>query len=219
MALLRFVEPSEGRVIIDGLDISQISLQDLRSRVTIIPQDAVLFSGTIRENLDPFQQHSDEECLDVIVRVHLNGTKIGGHPTRERKDSVINLSTKVSAGGANFSQGQRQLLAMARALLRQSRIIIMDEATSSIDFEADLAVQQTIREEFTDALLITIAHRIRTVIDYDRLIVMDNGQIVESDTPNRLIQKEGGVFRGMCLKSGRAQFEELLEASGGRTQT
>ncbi|KAG9037596.1 hypothetical protein FRB95_004816 [Tulasnella sp. JGI-2019a] len=242
MALLRFVDPSEGSIIIDGIDISKIGLKDLRSRVTIIPQDAVLFSGSIRENLDPFNEHTDEECLDALGRVHLNTNESSGALASRRASAapsiheesgaqtplsvatsqtvedfkqggLITLKTKVSAGGANFSQGQRQLIAMARALLRQSSIIIMDEATSSIDFAADSAVQKTIREEFTNALLITIAHRIRTIIDYDRLIVMDQGRIVEIDTPYNLIQKEGGVFRGMCLKSG--QFDELLEASKG----
>jgi len=244
MAMLRFVDPAEGRIILDGVDISKIGLYDLRSRVTIIPQDAVLFSGTIRENLDPFNEHTDEECLDALGRVHLNPNESSSALTSRgasaapsihessgddapvsaatsqtgttqvedlKQGGVITLKTKVSAGGANFSQGQRQLIAMARALLRQSSIIIMDEATSSIDFAADTAVQKTIREEFTNALLITIAHRIRTIIDYDRLIVMDQGKIVEIDTPYNLIQKEDGIFRGMCLKSG--QFDELLEAS------
>ncbi|KAG8894877.1 hypothetical protein FRC01_012696, partial [Tulasnella sp. 417] len=187
MALLRFVDPSSGRIIIDGIDISTIGLHDLRSRVTIIPQDAVLFSGTIRENLDPFNEHSDEECLDVLARVHINGsnpasrresrapsiygrvqldetdtasaatTKTGTMQYDEQKHA-IGLESKVSAGGANFSQGQRQLIAMARALLRRSSIIIMDEATSSIDFRTDALVQRTIREEFSNSLLITIAH-------------------------------------------------------------
>ncbi|KAG8899528.1 hypothetical protein FRC01_010481 [Tulasnella sp. 417] len=128
---------------------------------------------------------------------------------QEHEKHVIGLESKVSAhGGANFSQGQRQLIAMARALLRRSSIMIMDEATSSIDFSTDALVQRTIREEFSNSLLITIAHRIRTIIDYDRLIVLDQGRIGEFDTPLNLIQREGGVFRGMCLKSG--QFEELL---------
>ncbi|KAG8970070.1 hypothetical protein FRC05_000718 [Tulasnella sp. 425] len=217
MALLRFVDPSSGKIIIDGIDISTIGLQDLRSRVTIIPQDAVLFSGTIRENLDPFNDHSDEECLDALERVHINGsapasrrasrppsihermqseevetasvatTKTGTTQYDDQKH-VIRLDSKVSAGGANFSQGQRQLIAMARALLRRSSVIIMDEATSSIDFHTDALVQRTIREEFSNSLLITIAHRIRTIIDYDRLIVLDQGRVVEFDTPLNLIQ-------------------------------
>ncbi|KIO27861.1 hypothetical protein M407DRAFT_22914 [Tulasnella calospora MUT 4182] len=237
MALLRFVDPSSGKIIIDGIDISTIGLHDLRSRVMIIPQDAVLFSGTMRENLDPFNEHSDEECLDALERVRINGSTPASRRTsrapsihgKVRPDEVetasivttktgttqyddqkhaIGLKSKVSTGGTNFSQGQRQLITMARALLRRSSIIIMDEATSSIDFHTDALVQRTIREEFSNSLLITIAHRIRTIIDYDRLIVLDQGRIVEFDTPLNLIQREGGVFRGMCLKSGH--FEELL---------
>ncbi|KAG8974080.1 hypothetical protein FRC05_007828 [Tulasnella sp. 425] len=243
MALLRFVDPSSGRIIIDGIDISTIGLQDLRSRVTIIPQDAVLFSGTIRENLDPFNNHSDEECLDALERVHINSSAPASRRTsrpvsiHERMQSeevetasvattktgttqyddqkhVIGLDFKVSAGGANFSQGQRQLIAMARALLRRSSVIIMDEATSSIDFHTDALVQRTVREEFSNSLLITIAHRIRTIIDYDRLIVLDQGRVVEFDAPFNLIEREGGVFRNMCLKSGH--FEELLAACSAK---
>jgi len=116
--------------------------------------------------------------------------------------TTVTLDTNVSAGGANFSQGQRQLIAMARALLRRSSIVVLDEATSSIDFETDAKIQKTIREEFSDSLLLTVAHRLRTVIDYDRLIVLDKGQIAEFDTPWNLIQKEDGIFRNMCLKSG-----------------
>lgn len=130
-----------------------------------------------------------------------------GDPTK----APITLKTKVTAGGLNFSQGQRQLIAMARALLRQSSIIVLDEATSSIDFETDAKIQKTIREEFGSSLLLTVAHRLRTVIDYDRLVVLDKGHLVEFDTPYNLIRKEGGIFRSMCQKSGT--FAELEEAA------
>ena len=123
----------------------------------------------------------------------------------------LTLDMQVSPGGANFSQGQRQLLALARALLRRSAIVVLDEATSSIDFATDAKIQATIREEFGSSMLLTVAHRLRTVIDYDRLIVLDAGRVVELDTPHNLIRKEGGVFRGMCLKSGT--FAELAEAA------
>ncbi|KAL1748165.1 hypothetical protein HDZ31DRAFT_30137 [Schizophyllum fasciatum] len=250
MSLLRFVDPSSGKIIIDGIDITTIGVQDLRSRITFIPQDATLFSGTLRDNLDPFGDHDDSEIRDVLERVGMTGGST--HPSRaasvassrapSRPESPTNglvtpdhqldttlassassimtdvdakttvtLDTQVSAGGTNFSQGQRQLIAMARALLRQSSVIILDEATSSIDFATDKKIQQTIREEFTNSLLITVAHRLRTVIDYDRLIVLDKGQVVEFDTPLNLIEKEDGVFRSMCLKSG--QFAELEAAA------
>lgn len=376
MSLLRFVEPSGGRILIDGIDITSIGLRDLRSRVTIIPQDSVLFSGTLRENLDPFEEHTDSECLDALYRVHLltpgarvrpptisidtatpirNHNNILGRPlspepdpmhvdldadaaksgllrtdtmvvrndgssegsttpsmigandgythghkrtesdltnfrfaggpesgavsptgalspisrpqgvhfaglmrypnsgidtplrkedssrsidpavsaifnaagsSRQRMNTrlagesgmasragttsdapLLTLDTQVAPGGANFSNGQRQLISMARALLRRNSVVILDEATSSIDFETDAKIQATVREEFNSSCLLTVAHRIRTVIDYDRLIVLDKGRIVEFDTPWKLIQKEGGVFRDMCLKSG--QMREL----------
>ncbi|PVF92969.1 hypothetical protein CPB86DRAFT_743436 [Serendipita vermifera] len=235
MALLRFVDPSEGSISIDGIDISKIGLHDLRSRLTFIPQDSVLFTGTIRENLDPFSEHTDDECLDALRRVELiseashasqrstrpsslldvptaDSPEASGTTTpRDDKTASIKLDTDVTARGANFSAGQRQLISMARALLRQSSIIILDEATSSIDFKTDSLIQAAVREEFKNSCLITVAHRIRTVIDYDRLIILDKGNIAEFDTPWNLIRKEGGLFREMCLKTGT--FNELEEAA------
>ncbi|KZT21758.1 multidrug resistance-associated ABC transporter [Neolentinus lepideus HHB14362 ss-1] len=237
MSILRFVDPTSGRIMIDGIDISTIGVHDLRSRITFIPQDAALFSGTLRDNLDPFNEHTDEECLDVLYRVRMmsesayesqRGSREPSRPpslrgvdreatvassvvsataTEVESKTTISLETQVSAGGTNFSQGQRQLVALARALLRRSSIIVLDEATSSIDFATDAKIQETIREEFNDSLLLTVAHRLKTVIDYDRLIVLDKGQIAEFDTPFNLIQKEDGIFRHMCLRSGT--FSEL----------
>ncbi|KAJ6542743.1 multidrug resistance-associated ABC transporter [Mycena capillaripes] len=241
MSLLRFVDPSNGRIIIDGIDISTIGIHDLRSRITFIPQDATLLSGSLRDNLDPFGDHEDSVCMDVLRRVHLISenegatSRIQSHeasPTGSRPSSIhgaetpdsisttptdvdskttLSLETQVAAGGTNFSSGQRQLIAMARALLRRSSIVVMDEATSSVDFDTDLKIQKAIREEFTGSLLITVAHRLRTIIDFDRLLVLDNGKVVESGTPARLIQKEDGIFRGMCLESGT--FGELEAAA------
>ena len=140
-------------------------------------------------------------------------------PTETEDKTVITLDTQVSPGGANFSQGQRQLIAMARALLRRSAIIVLDEATSSIDFATDAKIQATIREEFGSSMLLTVAHRLRTVIDYDRLIVLDKGGLAEFDTPLNLIQKEGGIFRSMCLKSGTfAELEAAARAKAERDQ-
>jgi len=231
MSILRFVNPISGRIIVDGIDISTIGIHDLRSRLTFIPQDATLFSGTLRDNLDPFGEYEDIECLDVLFRVQLlnesayQSQRASREPSRapsvhdDAESSIsatatdvdaktkISLDTPVSAGGNNFSQGQRQLIAMARALLRRSAIIILDEATSSIDFATDSKIQTTIREEFNDSLLLTVAHRLRTVVDYDRLIVLDKGEIAEFDTPLNLINKKDGIFRNMCLKSGT--FGEL----------
>ncbi|KAN0111601.1 hypothetical protein V8E52_008339 [Russula decolorans] len=239
MSVLRFVEPASGRILVDGIDITTIGLHDLRSRVTFIPQDAALFSGTLRENLDPFNEHDDLECLDVLHRVQMitnsayesqrssrQASRAASRPGSPNQDqsptptssaaastteiesrTPVTLETQVSPSGANFSQGQRQLIAMARALLRRSSIIVLDEATSSIDFATDSKIQTAIREEFGGALLLTIAHRLRTVIDYDKLIVLDKGVVAEFDTPWNLIQKEDGIFRNMAMKSG--MFAEL----------
>jgi len=238
MSFLRFIEPREGRIVVDGIDIATIGLQDLRSRITFIPQDAVLFSGTIRYNLDPFGDYTDDDCWDALRRVHLISESRNSHassrePSRSSSpiaDSageatstsstmamvaegrvVITLETQVSSGGANFSQGQRQLIALARALLRQSSMIIMDEATASVDFETDSKIQATIRKEFSNSLLLTIAHRIRTIIDYDRLLVLDAGRVAEFDTPINLLNKDSGIFKDMCLKSGT--YQEFYDAA------
>ncbi|KAI0357032.1 multidrug resistance-associated ABC transporter [Trametes cingulata] len=249
MSLLRFVDPTSGRIVIDGIDITTIGLYDLRSRITFIPQDATLFSGTLRDNLDPFGEHTDAECLDVLRRVHMlaDDTHKSSQDTAEETSRaasiydndpdttaestttarteteskvVVTLDTQVSPGGTNFSQGQRQLIAMARALLRHSTIIILDEATSSIDFATDAKIQTTIREEFGDSLLLTVAHRLRTVIDYDRLIVLEKGELAEFDTPLNLIQKEGGIFRNMCLKSGTfTELEAAAKANAGHDRS
>ncbi|KAJ6563543.1 hypothetical protein B0H10DRAFT_2169170 [Mycena sp. CBHHK59/15] len=223
------VDPSSGKIIIDGVDISKIGLHGERRRPTFIPQDATLFSGTLRDNLDPFGEYDDDVCMNVLHRVQLinqsqNASRdITPYNTRPPSivadDSVftavtdieakpvISLDTQVSAAGANFSQGQRQLIALARALLRRSAIVILDEATSSVDFETDAKIQATIRDEFAGSLLLTVAHRLRTIMDYDRLIVLDQGKVAEFDTPLRLMNKEDGIFRRMCLRSG--SFEQL----------
>ncbi|KAI0050163.1 multidrug resistance-associated ABC transporter [Auriscalpium vulgare] len=243
MSILRFTDPTSGRILIDGIDITKIGVHDLRSRLTFIPQDAPLFSGTLRENLDPFNEHDDIECLDVLFRVQMitesayqsqrssrQASRAGTRPSSPSGNSPseanssaapsvtdveskapISLETQVSAGGVNFSQGQRQLIAMARALLRHSSIIVLDEATSSIDFATDSKIQATIREEFGSSLLLTVAHRLKTVIDYDRLIILDKGSIAEFDTPWNLIRKEDGIFRSMCQNSGT--FAELEQAA------
>jgi len=248
MSLLRFVDPTKGRIIIDGIDIATIGTHDLRSRVTFIPQDATLFAGSIRENLDPFKEHSDGECIDALARVHLisqaasasqkssrapsrassvrsghegsGASSSAGSETATQAEGdnkiAITLDTTVSAGGQNFSNGQRQLLAMARALLRQSGVVILDEATSSIDKAADVKIQTAIREEFNRSLLLTIAHRLGTIIDFDRLLVLDKGRIVEFDTPFKLIHKEGGVFREMCIQSGT--YKELEAAAKAQAE-
>jgi len=195
LSLLRMVEPSAGRILIDGIDISTIGLEDLRTRITIVSQDVSLFSGTIRSNLDPFGEHTDLECWDVLERCHLTTLL-----NRTLEKGNLTLDMPISQGGS-LSAGERQLMALARAVLRRTSIIIMDEATSQIDSRLDDQIQKTIREELSSALIITIAHRLKTIIDYDRILVLDAGQIAEFDDPRVLLRKPGGMFREMCKKS------------------
>lgn len=183
-ALFRLVEP-DGSILIDGVDVKNIGLDDLRKKVTIIPQDPVLFGGTLRENLDPFNEVSDQELWYSLESTHL-------------KDLVSELDGKLDAtvlqGGENFSVGQRQLICMARALIRKSKILVMDEATAAIDVQTDAVIQETIRREFSQCTVLTIAHRINTVIDCDRLLVLDKGQVVEIDSPEKVLSVERNYF-------------------------
>ncbi|GBB99870.1 hypothetical protein RclHR1_03660017 [Rhizophagus clarus] len=215
LSLFRFIEASEGKIFIDGIDISTIGIEDLRSRLTIIPQDPILFSGTIRSNLDVFSQYEEYELYDSLRRVHLLPSSADEQdPTTLSNDDNVNvfkdLDTPINEGGKNLSQGQRQLLCLARALLRRSKIILMDEATASIDFAMDDRIQKMIRREFVDCTVLCIAHRLRTVIDYDRILVLDQGNIIEFDSPYNLISDPNSSFYKMCQNSG--EFD-ILKAS------
>lgn len=207
--LFRLVELSGGSIKIDGVDISKVGLYDLRSRLAIIPQDPTLFRGTIRSNLDPFNERTDLELWNALRQADLVGTE----QTLEDESGRIHLDTAVEDEGLNFSLGQRQLLALARALVRGSQIIVCDEATSSVDFETDQKIQRTIVRGFKGKTLLCIAHRLKTIIGYDRILVMDQGNVAELDTPVSLYDK-GGIFRGMCDRSGirREDFFESEEA-------
>ncbi|KAK4245344.1 P-loop containing nucleoside triphosphate hydrolase protein [Corynascus novoguineensis] len=217
LALFRFLEARSGSIYIDGLDVSQIKLHDLRSRLAIIPQDPVLFSGTIRSNLDPFDHHTDEELRDCLERVHLvnNDTSAAsssgsttpvGSITPKNTNPFSNLSSPVSEGGLNLSQGQRQLLCLARAIVSRPRVMVLDEATSAVDMHTDALIQRSIREEFTDATLLVIAHRLSTIADFDRVLVLSDGQVAEFGTPKELWEKgDAGIFRGMCEESGERE--------------
>lgn len=219
LALFRFLEARSGTIHIDGLDISKIKLHDLRSRLAIIPQDPVLFSGTVRSNLDAFNKHTDAELRDSLERVHLiRGT--GGTVTPLASSSansdttavagntntnVFNdLTSPISEGGLNLSQGQRQLLCLARAIVSRPRVMVLDEATSAVDMSTDALIQRSIREEFTDATLLVIAHRLSTIADFDRILVLGDGKVAEYGTPRELWERDNGkgVFRGMCEESG-----------------
>jgi len=196
--LFRLVEISGGSITIDGLNISKIGLADLRSRLAIIPQDPTLFRGTIRSNLDPFHEHSDLELWSALRQADLVSDEAS---LDDKSPGRIHLDGVVEEEGLNFSLGQRQLMALARALVRNSQIIVCDEATSSVDMETDDKIQRTIATGFKGKTLLCIAHRLRTIINYDRICVMDQGKIVELDAPLALYEK-GGIFRGMCDRSG-----------------
>ncbi|KAJ3186178.1 hypothetical protein HDU85_007618 [Gaertneriomyces sp. JEL0708] len=287
LALFRFLEANTGKIIIDGIDIATIGLYDLRSRLITIPQDPVLFTGTVRSNLDPFGEHTDQEMWAALRRAHLlnenertpgttvtttpvkipdsdpmdemmaesliespSGSFVATMPVLSRRQSqnslgvsyspsasqslsrrssnlrrrsstksllnlqqqavITSLDTPVTESGQNFSQGQRQLLCLARALLRDHKIIVMDEATASVDHEMDAKIQQTIRTEFRQQTVLCVAHRLRTVADYTKILVLSHGTVVEFGSPYELMTKntDDAVFRGMCEETG--EFEELL---------
>ncbi|KHJ32210.1 putative abc transporter [Erysiphe necator] len=197
MTLFRLVELSAGSIVIDNIDISTIGLHDLRSRLAIIPQDPSLFKGTIRSNLDPFSEFIDMELWSALYQSGLVPSST--QPNSKKND--LHLDSVVDDEGSNFSLGQRQLMALARALVRKSRIVICDEATSSVDMETDIKIQQTMITAFKGITLLCIAHRLKTIINYDRICVLERGNIIELDAPKALWNK-GGTFRSMCDKSG-----------------
>lgn len=227
LALFRFLEPRQGSITIDGVDISKIKLQDLRSRLSIIAQDPVLFSGTIRSNLDPFNQYQDHELREALERCHLVGSSssaastIAAEPARTDGDGTktptnvnpfASLTTAVTEGGLNLSQGQRQLLCLARAIVSRPKVMVLDEATSAVDKATDELIQRSIREEFKNSTLIVIAHRLSTIADFDRILVMRDGMAAEFGTPKELLETEGeGVFRAMVDDSGeRDALREII---------
>ncbi|KAL7641498.1 UNVERIFIED_CONTAM: hypothetical protein RMT77_007369 [Armadillidium vulgare] len=193
LALFRIIEPANGTILIDGIDIAKIGLHDLRGRITIIPQDPVLFSGTMRMNLDPFENYDDNSLWDALEHSHL-------------KDFVSSLPLKlnhaVSEGGDNLSVGQRQLVCLARALLRKSKVLILDEATAAVDLETDALIQETIRKEFADSTILTIAHRLNTIMDSSRIIVLEKGEVQEFDTPEKLLENKNSLFYSLAKSAG-----------------
>jgi ABC-type multidrug transport system fused ATPase/permease subunit len=199
-ALFRMVELERGKISIDDCDISKFGLTDLRKVLGIIPQAPVLFSGTVRFNLDPFNEHNDADLWEALERAHLKEVI--------RRNS-LGLDTEVSEAGENFSVGQRQLLSLSRALLRRSKILVLDEATAAVDVRTDALIQKTIREEFKSCTMLVIAHRLNTIIDCDRILLLDAGQVVEFDTPESLLQKEESAFSKMVQSTGAANAEYL----------
>lgn len=231
LALFRSLEAESGRIIVDGVNIGDIGLSDLRRNITMVPQgmhlsslppsllvsgsanpvlDPTLFTGTIRSNLDPFNLYSDEDILEVLERVELipkgrdpQAVEVGN------KNIFLNLSNPIAESGNNLSQGQKQLLCLARALLREPKIVVFDEATASIDYETDSKIQHAIRE--LESTTITIAHRLASIIYYDKVLVLDHGEVKEFAHPYELIQNEESIFRDMCAASGELPL--LLKAA------
>ncbi|XP_022169430.1 multidrug resistance-associated protein 1-like isoform X2 [Myzus persicae] len=196
LSLFRIVEAAEGSILIDGVDISKIGLHTLRNRLTIIPQDPVLFSGTLRMNLDPTNSNTDAQLWSALTLAHLKAYVVG---------LASGLDHEVSEGGENLSVGQRQLVCLARALLKKTKILVLDEATAAVDLETDDLIQNTIRTEFKDCTVLTIAHRLNTIMDSDKVIVLDNGFMIEYDSPANLLKDKSSVFYSMAKDAGLAQ--------------
>ncbi|KAL8639872.1 MAG: hypothetical protein Q9226_008818 [Calogaya cf. arnoldii] len=244
LALFRGLEAEEGKIVIDEVDIGLIGLQDLRESITVVPQDPTLFTGTIRSNLDPFGLFTDEEIFSTLRRVQLVGSNTQAHrkSTASKTAEVVDgasdasltltktftnsgenanlfesLASPVAESGSNLSQGQRQLLCLARALLKAPKVLLMDEATASIDYATDSKIQDTLRE-VKDSTIIAIAHRLQTIIDYDKVLVLDKGRVVEYAAPWELITREDSIFQGMCETSGDLEMltEEARKAESKR---
>lgn len=191
----------DGEILIDGVNTANILLRQLRSKVSIIPQDPVLFSGTLRRNLDPFEEYPDSELWAALEAVQLKDVASG----------PLGLQTAVSSSGSNFSVGQRQLVCLARAILRKNRILVLDEATANVDPVTDGLIQTTIRQQFSECTVLTIAHRLHTIMDSDRVIVMNYGRLEEFDTPYQLLQNPLGIFRDMVKATGTQEADRLFE--------
>ncbi|KAI7821503.1 hypothetical protein BC939DRAFT_504298 [Gamsiella multidivaricata] len=194
LALFRLIEAAEGSINIDGIDISTLGLHELRSHLTIIPQEPFLFGASIRENLDPFQNHTDAELWAALESASLKPYIL---------TLAEGLSAKIENGGENMSLGQRQLMSLARAMLaKNTRVLCLDEATAAIDIETDNAIQRALRREFVGCTVLTIAHRINTIMDSDRILVLEKGRVAEFDSPQTLLQKKDGIFFSLASQSG-----------------
>ncbi|KAK9257215.1 P-loop containing nucleoside triphosphate hydrolase protein [Lipomyces tetrasporus] len=193
LALFRMIEPVGGFISIDRVNTSKLGLRDLRQRLAIIPQDSQAFEGSVRENLDPGSQFSDDRLWHALELSHLKNhiASMDGQ-----------LLARVNESGSNFSVGQRQLMSLARALLTSSKVLVLDEATAAVDVETDQIIQETIRKEFKDRTILTIAHRLNTIIDSDRIVVLAAGKVVEFDTPQVLLSNKNSMFYALCSHGG-----------------
>ncbi|SHO79456.1 Similar to S.cerevisiae protein YBT1 (Transporter of the ATP-binding cassette (ABC) family) [Malassezia sympodialis ATCC 42132] len=203
-AFLRFLEPAAGRIVMDGCDIGELALHDLRSRLQIVPQDPVILSGPLRSVLDVAGEFDDAQLLESLRAVHL---------ITDDSMAMEDLSMPIAENGANLSQGQRQLLCLARALLRKSRVVLFDEASSSIDYTTDLQITEVIQEAFRDSTVITIAHRLRSVIAYDRVLYLEDGQVAEWGEPAELLRNPKSKFYTLCQHAGAPEFQALVQAA------
>lgn len=199
-ALFRIVELERGKIVIDGFDVAKLGLLDLRRVLGIIPQSPVLFSGTVRFNLDPFNEHNDADLWEALERAHLK---------EAIRRNTFGLDAEVSESGENFSVGQRQLLSLARALLRRSKILVLDEATAAVDVRTDALIQKTIREEFKSCTMLIIAHRLNTIIDCDRILLLEAGRVLEYNSPEELLSNEKSAFSKMVQSTGAANAQYL----------
>ncbi len=204
-SFFRFTEAAGGRILIDGVNIADLDLLKLRSRLLIVPQDPILLSGTLREALDPFGEFSDADVNDALRGARLI-------PSDDGEESPFrDLAYPIAEGGQNLSGGQRQLLCLARALLRRAKVVFFDEASSALDSETDAAIAATIRQAFANSTVVTIAHRLRTIADFDLVLVLDKGEVVEFDKPIRLMDDSTSSFHKLCKAAGRKEFKVLRE--------
>eukprot|EP01017_Pseudomicrothorax_dubius_P008936 TRINITY_DN12975_c0_g1_i4.p1 TRINITY_DN12975_c0_g1~~TRINITY_DN12975_c0_g1_i4.p1 ORF type:complete len:317 (+),score=44.49 TRINITY_DN12975_c0_g1_i4:626-1576(+) len=197
LCLLRVLESYKGRIIIDGIDISKIGLHDLRRRVTVIPQDAYLFTGTLRDNMDPLEKYTNEQIENALRKVGLGGLL----------DLRGGLTMPIAENGDNLSVGEKQLITIARAILKHSKIILLDEATSSIDIVTESLIQEALAACFEKATVVTIAHRINTILKSDRILVLSQGKILEYDTPSNLLSNKSSSFARMWREASKQKLE------------
>ncbi|KAG1786323.1 P-loop containing nucleoside triphosphate hydrolase protein [Suillus plorans] len=199
LTLFRIIEPASGAILIDEVDITKLGLHDLRSAISIVPQNPDLFEGTLRENIDPVGEHQDVDIWTALEHAHL----------KAYVDSLPGgLDAPVQEAGSSLSAGQRQLLCFARALLRKTKVLVLDEATSAVDLDTDRAIQEIIRGPiFRDVTILTIAHRLNTIMESDRILVLDAGRIAEFDTPKKLLENKSSIFRSMAMEAGLVQVQ------------
>lgn len=203
LALFRIIESYGGDITIDDINIGSIGIADLRHKLSIIPQDAQVFGGTIRSNLDPTNVFSDEQMWRALEHSHLKDHVLSIYHSRDSESNIETpLDVQIHEGGSNLSVGQRQLMCLARALLIPSHVLVLDEATAAVDVETDKLLQKTIRSEFKDRTIITIAHRINTILDSDKIVVLDKGRVVEFDAPAKLLQNESSWFHSLSKQAG-----------------